>query len=198
MEPFDTETIVLILSGISLLFFVGIGASRPEGLTPGHRWLLFLGVIVIPSLSLLFGVSAAMNEAKRVSFCGTSCHEMDPFYEDLKDPESTNLAAVHYQNRYILKDQCYSCHTQYTMFGGVEAKLAGMRHLWHHYTGGYEKPIRLRGEYKITNCLHCHGEAKRYREKHEAFLKAIDAGQMTCLTCHAQIHPKQATAKAVR
>lgn len=196
MELFGTETIVLILSGVSLLFLIGIGVSlEGEQRTPGRMWLLLLGVLVVPCMTMLFGIGAAMDEAKQVDFCGTNCHEMAPYYADLKDPESTNLAAVHYQNRYILTDQCYNCHTQYTMFGGAEAKLAGLRHVWHHYTGSYEKPIKIRGEYKIANCLHCHGEAKRYREKHSAFLAAIDNGEMSCLNCHAQIHPKQALAK---
>ena len=196
MQPFSPETNVLILSALSLLFLIGIGVSlKGERRTAGRMWILLLGVIVLPCLTVFFGVGAAMDEAKRVDFCG-GCHEMTSNYEDLRNPESTNLAAVHYQNRYILTDQCYSCHTQYTMFGGVGAKLSGLRHVWHHFTGDYEKPIKLRGEYKIVNCLHCHGEAKRFREKHSAFLNAIDNGEMSCLNCHSQIHPKRMAAKA--
>ncbi len=192
MSSVDTGVIVLILSAVSLLLLIGVTVSMDEGsLTPGRIGVLFLGVIVVPCLSLTFGVGAAMDEAKRVGFCGTRCHEMAPFYEDLRSPESETLAAIHYQNRYILEDQCYSCHTNYTMFGPMEAKVAGLMHIWNHYAGHSEKPIKLKGEYRIANCLHCHGESKRYRESHTELLAEIENGDMSCLICHGQIHPQQ-------
>ena len=94
------------------------------------------------------------------------------------------------ENRFILEDQCYTCHTDYGFFGPVRAKLTGMRHLWNYETGRYTLPIRIRGPYRIANCLHCHGDSKVYREKHEDFRAQIASGDPGCLDCHLPAHPE--------
>src|SRR4030095_17091173 len=83
---------------------------------------------------IFLGRGRAMTAAKRREF-GGSCHVMQPWMHDLHDSDSTNLAAIHYQNRYILEDQCYTCHHEYTMFGPAKAKLAGGAPLWKKTNG---------------------------------------------------------------
>jgi nitrate/TMAO reductase-like tetraheme cytochrome c subunit len=136
-----------------------------------------------------------MENAKSPEFCG-SCHVMGPFINDLKNPKSETLASRHYQNRFILENQCYSCHTDYTVFGPVKAKMAGIRHVWKYETGTYGLPIKLRGTYNFQNCLHCHGESRRFLEKHDADLqKQIAAKETDCLQCHGPVHPEQKQAQ---
>ncbi len=156
--------------------------------SPARHWLLLFGIAVFPGLAIVLGTGAAMEEAKQPTFCG-SCHVMGPFIRDLQDPESSTLAAIHYQNRYIREHQCYTCHTDYDYFGPVRSKLAGLRHLWKYETGRYTTPIRLVGTYRSANCLHCHGEGKRYREQHEDIVDA----DTNCLDCHGPAHPAPST-----
>ena len=39
---------------------------------------------------------------------------MLPMVNDMRDPGSETLAALHYKNNDIAKDQCYHCHSQTT------------------------------------------------------------------------------------
>jgi len=157
---------------------------------PGRRWLLLFGVAVLPAIALVLGTGQALEQAKEPSFCG-SCHVMEPWMQDMKDPESETLAAVHYKNRYILKDQCYTCHTGYAFFGPIEAKLNGVIHFLRYETSTYAEPLELYGPYDFGNCLRCHGEAKNYLDAHEVVAEEIASGAMGCLECHDQVHPDQ-------
>jgi len=179
---------------VAALFLVGILLSRGAPESPGRHWLLLFAIVVLPGVALTLGTNTAMEDAERPEFCG-SCHVMEPWMHDLKDPNSTTLAAVHYQNRFILENQCYTCHTDYTMFGPAKAKLAGMRHLWHFTFGTYTLPLHIRDHYRFENCLRCHGDAKNFREKHEALLPQVESGDINCLDCHAPVHPEQTATK---
>lgn len=190
--PIESSSLVLVLAAMALGLLFGLALTLREGkITIAELWLLLFGVIVFPSMVVFAGFNAAMDKSKRVEFCGTSCHVMQPFYDDLLNPESTNLASIHYQNRYILHDQCYQCHSSYTMFGPLEAKIAGVKHVWNYYTGSWHEPIKLRGTYKISNCLQCHGEAQNYLNTHELFVEDLASGESSCLDCHNEIHPSE-------
>lgn len=180
--------IAIVAGGVALVFLLATLLLWHIPESPGRHWLLLFGITVFPGFALLLGVSAAIDDAKRPEFCG-SCHVMQPFSRDLKDPGSPTLAATHYQNRYILEHQCYTCHTDYEWFGPLKSKLTGMRHLWNYETGHYTLPIRIRSPYRVANCLACHGEAKVYRTKHEELREQLESGAMTCLDCHGPAHP---------
>ena len=46
------------------------------------------------------------------------------------------LAAAHFQNHRIPADEaCYTCHTDYALYGGVRAKFRGLRHIYVQYLG---------------------------------------------------------------
>jgi len=187
--PTSTPHVIAAATGLVALAFLLatlILLRVPD--SPGRHWLLLFGIAVFPSLALLLGATTAIDDAKRPEFCG-SCHVMQPFINDLKNDASTTLAAVHYQNRYILEHQCYTCHTDYGIFGPVRAKLTGVRHLWNYETGHYTLPIKIREPYRVKNCLHCHGDAKVFRIKHDHLREEIDAGVVSCLDCHGPAHP---------
>lgn len=179
-----------VLIGLGALTFLIAVAVAPIPDARGRHWILLFSVVVFPGLALLVGATSAFEAAKRPEFCG-SCHEMGPWVRDLHDDGSTTLAAIHYQNRYIRDDQCYTCHTDYGLTGPLRAKLTGMVHLFKHETGTWQYPLALYRPYDFGNCLQCHGEAKRYREAHEDALEAIADGSMACTDCHDPLHPAQ-------
>jgi cytochrome c nitrite reductase small subunit len=183
-----THAAALAIGTVALLFLLALIIFGPIPDSPRRHWLLLFGIVILPGLALVLGTGATMDDAKAPEFCG-SCHVMGPFIKDLRNPDSTTLAAVHYQNRYILQDQCYTCHSDYGPFGPMKAKMAGARHLWHYETGHYTLPIKIIAPYNFANCLHCHGEAKVFREKHEALKEQIDSGEIVCLDCHGPAHP---------
>ncbi|HXJ33780.1 MAG TPA: NapC/NirT family cytochrome c [Candidatus Eisenbacteria bacterium] len=190
MPALPPYTIAFSIGFVALVFLVAVAVVRIPESTSRH-WLLLFGVAVFPGLALLLGAGRAMDASKQPSFCG-SCHVMGPWIEDLRNPDSKTLAAIHYQNRFILDDQCYTCHTDYGFAGPLRAKLGGMLHMLHYEFGTYASPIELYQPYRFNNCLHCHAESKRYLDAHTDAAEAIADGSMTCLDCHAPVHPEQA------
>ena len=154
------------------------------------KWLLFLGICVAPVPISLLSTAVGLEQSKRVEFC-SSCPVMQPFIEDMKDPDSETLAALHFKNRYIQREQCYNCHSDYGIFGTMEAKLAGLGHIWKESTKSYELPIAISKPYKFTICLNCHAQALRFLEieDHESAVSAVLAGESACLECHDEVHP---------
>jgi nitrate/TMAO reductase-like tetraheme cytochrome c subunit len=191
MTGLAPNAIAFVAALLALAFLVGAVFVWDVPDSPRRHWTLLFAVTLVPALALALGVGAAVEDMKRPEFCG-SCHVMHPFTRDLTDPESATLAAVHYQNRYILRDQCYTCHTDYGVFGPLRAKLAGVRHLINYETGNYTEPIAIREPYHNANCLHCHGEAKVFRTAHADMLAPLESGDMSCLDCHRPAHPEAA------
>ena len=159
------------------------------------RLMLFLGICVIPMPLSLLGTAVGMEKSKRVEFC-SSCHVMDPFIDDMRDVESGTLAAVHFKNRYIQREQCFACHSNYGIFGTIEAKNMGLRHIWKDATGTYEVPVRIHAPYDWTICLGCHLESKKFTdfEFHADVLPEIlepgdNEDPLTCIECHGAPHP---------
>jgi hypothetical protein len=199
MEP--DPGLVTIRAGVLLLAVAATALVawytlvRRSALDTTARWILAVAFLVLSPLVYALSFALSLNGSKPVAFCN-SCHIMEPYVADLENPDSEHLAALHFQYRWIANDQCYTCHSDYGLFGGVDAKLAGLRHMWFYYVAGWETPIKIRGTYDNDRCLHCHGPVKGYREVpvHKKHEPAIDASEMSCLggKCHVSPHPKEA------
>ena len=162
--------------------------------------LLFGGVAVLPLAVVFFGYSYGLEASKKVEACG-SCHVMTPWVNDLRDPKSETLVAVHFKNRYIQENHCYTCHSDYGMFGTVRAKWEGLGHVYYNTTGRYEKPLHIARPYSNLRCLNCHGESQKFldADKHpKEDLPDMLAGKTSCLDCHGPAHPPQPEQKASR
>ena len=179
----------LIAAAMALTAYTLIG-RRGRLAEPHSKWMLFLGVAVLPVPAILLSTAVGMERSKSVAFC-SSCHAMDPFIADLQDPESERLAAVHYKNRYIPKNQCYSCHTDYGMFGTLEAKTAGMRHVYKDITGNWSRPIEIHAPYRYRICLNCHAGAVGFEELHQDEIRDVVDGNVICSDCHELAHPSR-------
>jgi len=182
--------LVAALAIVALVYF-GVDALSQ------HRWgrvALLIGIVAIPLLVSAGSVSSGVHESSRTSFC-LSCHEMQRYGMSLFADNRAALAATHYQNRLVEREStCYSCHTDYALFGGVKAKLNGLRHVWVHYFGKVPEKIALYQPYPSANCLHCHEDARRFVEAapHQPILGALYDGSTSCLGCHNVAHDKAA------
>jgi nitrate/TMAO reductase-like tetraheme cytochrome c subunit len=188
-EMYATRFLIAILVfGVSLLAF---SLLRYRGRTDGPAaWAaLILGVLIVPPISTMFGIMLAFERAERVEFCG-SCHgAMKAYVDDMRDPASDSLAALHYKNSYIPRNQCYTCHTSFGIFGTVEAKIAGMVDVHKYYTHSFREPLTMREPYRNDDCLKCHGGSVKWSANHADSKAAILAREMRCLDCHGQTHP---------
>ena len=116
---------------------------------------------MLPLVVIFFGYTRGMAGMETVSACG-GCHVMTPYVQDLQDPDSQALAAVHFKNRYIQRDHCYTCHSDYGMLGTISAKMDGVGHVTHYLAGTYTLPLKIRSPYLNLRCLTCHGESQKF------------------------------------
>jgi cytochrome c-type protein NapC len=188
---------ILLLSLIVLsAVLIGVLVARP-GITAtrGGKILAFLVLFVLPLLCMAMGVSSEVERSKSTEFC-LSCHVMESHGRSLYVDDPTYLAAAHFQNHRVPADQaCYTCHTNYAMFGGFRAKLNGLHHVYVYYFGKPHDPIRLYEPFNNRECLHCHLGARSFEEGavHTAdpdLLPAVKASKMSCLSsgCHDTVH----------
>src|SRR5689334_18828560 len=190
---------ILLLSLIALSsLLIGVLVARP-GITGtrGGKILAFLVLFLLPSLCMTMGVSSELERSKSTEFC-LSCHTMESHGRSLYVDDPTYLAAAHFQNHRVPADQaCYTCHTNYAMFGGFRAKLNGLRHVYIYYLRTPPAPenIKLYEPFNNRECLHCHLGARTFEQGavHNAdpdLLPAVKAGKVSCISsgCHETVH----------
>ena len=154
------------------------------------RLIAFLALIVLPGGAIFLANYHTFEGVHEVRACA-SCHVMLPMVNDMQDPKSETLAARHYKNKWIAKDQCYQCHSDYGLGGDLEAKMTGFRHLARYTTRTYQEPIVARVKFNNQNCLQCHDGTPKWMavESHVESRKDIVANQMKCIDCHGDPHP---------
>lgn len=183
----------IVLALIAIALILTVLARRPVGRdTPIAKWTLLVGFFVLPSITMLLGNVVGFHKVKQS--CG-ECHTMDPWVQDMKNPESQSLAAKHYKNRWINEDQCYTCHTGYGLGGNIEAKKGGLGHVIHYYITGVPEEIKIKKPFPRETCFHCHANAASFLkvEQHvdPEFKPKIMSGEMSCFECHETPHPKR-------
>ncbi|MGH9443266.1 MAG: NapC/NirT family cytochrome c [Thermoanaerobaculia bacterium] len=167
-------------------------ASGRRGLTSSLKRNLLVGIAILPVVIIFFGYSYGLEKSKSVESCG-ACHVMTPYVSDLQNPASDSLAAVHFKNRYIQENHCYTCHSDYGMFGTVKAKWEGLGHVVRYTLHDYSLPLKIARPYSNRRCLSCHGQSQKFLnpEAHSVEdQKHLVAGDMSCLDCHGPAHPK--------
>jgi cytochrome c nitrite reductase small subunit len=177
-----------VLGAAGLIGYVLLFKRRHLTAAPS-QWMLFIGICVMPLPVMLLGSAVGLEQAKDISFC-QHCHVMRQFVDDMRNPDSSRLAAVHFKNRYIQRSHCYVCHTDYGLFGTMEAKLAGVGHIWKETTGSYTVPVRIARPYRFTICLDCHAQSAKFEgvQKHQGLVPKILSGEASCTSCHGLSH----------
>ncbi len=184
---------------MNLLFLLGavaglaaLGLALTPNFSVGRRGAIlgFLALFALPLLVTALNANVHLEHSKSTDFC-LSCHEMDDYGKSMLIDDSEYLPAVHYQNHLVDPDHaCYTCHTTYTMYGDIDAKMKGVMHVWVHYFGKAPDEIKLYDPYNSRECLHCHQGARSYEEgeDHIDEAEAIASGETSCLDCHDLVH----------
>lgn len=187
-----TQPLMLGLVILTAILVVAALATPPDLISQRSlRLLLFVVMFIAPVGTTVGGLAYSVNASSQTSFC-ISCHEMHNHGKSLQIDDSEVLAAVHVQNRTVPTDRsCYTCHTDYAMFGDFKAKLNGIKHLWVHYLGEIPEKLELYQPYSNANCLHCHDQARSFLEAkghggERAPFDDLRSGTVSCLTsgCH--------------
>lgn len=190
-----TKVLNFALAGTAaglIVYTIGFRRNRLD--EASSKWMLFVGICLLPAPVMVLGTAVGLEQSKNEQFCA-SCHVMQPFIDDLKNPSSKSLAALHYQNRYIQRDYCYRCHTDYGILGTMEAKATGLGHIWKATTHNYKLPIKMAKPYSYAICLDCHGESVKFNKEplHQDVAKETLSGKSNCLECHDAPHPAPET-----
>jgi len=152
--------IVIILIAIALL--TALAVKPTITITRAGKILAFVSIFVFPVLAGTMGFNEHMQQSKKTEFC-TSCHKMMDYGKSLSIDDPSHLPAAHFQNNRVPRDEaCYTCHTNYTMFGGMKSKLRGLRHVYIQYLGTAPDKIELYTPYNNRECLHCHATARGF------------------------------------
>jgi len=189
---------VLVLFGLIglaavllLLLALRPGITR----TPEGKILAFMALVVAPGLALAGGAMSHLDDSKSTEFC-LKCHVMEKYGKSLHVDDKEFLAAQHYQNNRVPRDHaCFTCHTDYAMFGDVRAKLRGLRHVAVQYFGKAPEKIKLYTPYNNRECLHCHAGSRSFEESRghrgeDVTMADLKSGKTSCLTagCHDVAH----------
>lgn len=195
---------VLLLGLVALTIALVMLVAGRTGLPwrPGGRAVAILALLVLPLGVTWGGVFHHLDRARSTDFC-LSCHEMGPYGKSLRVAEADVLAAAHFQNRRIQREEaCYTCHTSYTLFGDFAAKLNGVRHVLVHFTtDGIEAgDLELYEPYQNRDCLRCHDGARSFLESagHQGLLHDLVSGGVSCLSCHGPAHRVEAVSDRAR
>ena len=184
--------IALALLNFVVLFLAWRRLRRGDT-TQGTKGTLFVGLTLLPVVVIFFSYTRGLSGMETVQACG-GCHVMTAHVKDLENPDSEALSAVHFKNRYIRENHCYTCHSDYGMFGTVAAKADGARHVMHFLAGTYSIPLKIRHPYPNVRCLGCHGESQKFLKSpgHPADVRPqLFSGEVSCLTCHGPAHTPQ-------
>jgi nitrate/TMAO reductase-like tetraheme cytochrome c subunit len=196
----DLDNVMRWVSGAGILFGLASAGILIYVLVRSHdwrvsaaaKWTLLVGLFLLPAVTMLFGNVVGFHKVKTSCF---ECHTMDPWVADMRNPASKTLVSLHYKNRWIPDDQCYTCHTGYGLAGNVRAKIGGLGHVMHEYVTGVPEVIKIRRPFAVDTCLHCHGESAKYLkiDQHvDAEMKPkILSGEMSCFECHETPHPRK-------
>jgi hypothetical protein len=197
---------LLCLLGIVLCFWVG--RKRFADLSTKEHVSIGIAVLSVAALwkLLAFGALVAVPAAvaavanyhtfvgvHEVNACNR-CHVMRPMVNDMMDHDSDTLAARHFKNRWIPKDQCYACHSDYGLSGDLAAKMEGFRHLARYTTRTYTEPIQYRGAFDNDNCMKCHAKMPKFEaiRCHHSVMDSLVKNETSCLNCHGLSHPTRA------
>jgi nitrate/TMAO reductase-like tetraheme cytochrome c subunit len=208
----EAITLVRVLGTVLCLLGVGLcvwlGRNRFADLSTQKLVSVGVAVVSLSALAKLFAFAALVATPAAVvavanyhTFVGVHevdacnrCHVMRPMVNDMMDPNSDTLAARHFKNRWIPKDQCYACHSDYGFSGDLAAKMEGFRHLARYTTRTYTEPIQYRGVFINDNCLKCHANMPKFEAVpwHHTVEQSLDTNEMSCLNCHGLSHPTRA------
>lgn len=191
-------TIAVVILVLFTAVLVAVVTVRPAITASRAGKILAFGVLFfLPLFSLVAGMDNEMERSKSTAFC-LSCHIMESYGKSLHIDDASYLAAAHFQNHRVpAGEACYTCHTNYAMFGSFKAKIGGLRHLYVYYLKEQPLPqnIKLHDAFNNRECLHCHLGARSFEQgathnADPATLPAIKANTLSCISsgCHDTVH----------
>lgn len=189
-------THVLIAVLVLDIAFIALVIVRPAVTrAPSGKVMTFIALFIFPIVAVWMGADYHLTRSQTTQFC-LSCHTMSDYGKSLQVDDRGLIPAVHYQNRLIPQEKaCFTCHTDYTMYGDINAKIRGLKHVYVQYLGQPPAQMKLYNPYNNRECLHCHSGARSFEEgathnQEPGRMEKIKTNQLSCSSseCHGAIH----------
>jgi nitrate/TMAO reductase-like tetraheme cytochrome c subunit len=186
------QGLVFLLIGVSISLILVVVIRPTITASREGKILAFLACFVVPVVAAGVGASEHLERSKQTQFC-LSCHIMEPWGKSLYVDDASYIPAGHFQNHRIPPEEaCYTCHTDYAMYGTIRTKLNGLHHVYVYYFGTPMQPIHVYHPYNNRECLHCHAGARSFESSptHMAMMEDLKANRLSCISsgCHDTIH----------
>src|SRR5579859_5374447 len=111
--------LLYVLIGVTIVLVATIVFRPSLTATRGGKQLAFMVYFLLPAVVASMGASEHMERSKQTQFC-LSCHVMDPYGRSLYIDNPMYVPAAHFQNARIPREEaCYTCHTDYVMYGSI-------------------------------------------------------------------------------
>jgi len=180
--------IALLVVTIALAAMFLVRSSITQGAT--GKILAFVGLCALPALCIGTGMSFQNQRSKQTRFC-ISCHKRHG--ESLYFLNPNYIPAHHFQDHLVPPDRaCYSCHTDYAIYGPLKDKLRGLWNFYMQYMSTSPKTNPMPGGYSNLLCLQCHASTRDFEEHLSRMppLASLESNQVSCISsgCHDLIH----------
>ena len=178
--------IALIVVTIVLASVFLVRSSITAGAT--GKILAFVGLCALPALCVGTGMSFQSQRSKQTRFCIT-CHAMQGKSLHLLNPNY--IPAHHFQDHLVPPDMaCYTCHTDYALYGPFRDKLRGLWNISIQYLSTPPKTMRIPGGYNNAECLQCHAGTRNFEDHLASMppLASLESNHVSCISCHDLIH----------
>lgn len=199
-EPFAAIALGAAIIAAALIVYYLI--KRPK-LDTAAKLLLLCALGVFPVITAGSGNYAGFEQTTKREFCN-GCHVMEPWIDDAEDPTSTSLSSIHARNDLFGERSCYTCHADYGMFGTVNTKMGGLRHVYHYLREYHDWPvakaveeIRIRRPFPNKTCTHCHSTELPGWQQVPDHRAMRDPEEVGCASkgCHGPAHPFSGAAR---
>lgn len=189
-----------VILAVHLVRGAGATDANARSVPPTTKLWLLLGLGVFPIAAAGSANVAGFEATQSRAFCG-SCHVMVPHASESALPDGKGLASIHGRNAAFGKDNCYTCHKDYGMYGYVLTKIGGMRHVYLYLTEYRAMPleqsrhaIRIREPLPTSTCMSCHTTTTpswKAVPVHASALPNVRSGELSCASpgCHGYAHP---------
>ena len=140
--------------------------------------MLVIVAVLVPVV--LIGSAFLAAEATRSNtFCGTKCHEMDPYYQTWQASSHSDV-------------DCVKCHIPSGAVNYAKTKFFALREVWVHFTNKDLAPIAVTRHIPNDTCTSCHDSSQMQdavplarwttRFRHSGHEQVPE-----CIECHAQV-----------
>jgi len=173
--------VTIVLAGVFLL-----RSSITAGAT--GKILAFVSLCALPALCIGTGMSFQNQRSEQTRFC-VSCHKLQGKSLYLLNPNY--IPAHHFQDHLVPPDKaCFTCHTDYAIYGPFRDKLRGLWNISIQYLSTPPKTIHISGGYNNLQCLQCHAGTRDFEDnlKLMAPIALLKANKVSCISCHKLIH----------